>query len=145
MNHLRQESGADIAYGPWIKGQISDSSFVPRIRSYNKRDYRDNLIKALLTNWSIVPHTCLFRRSIVEPTFGGFPGTTWSAEDQFMFLRHPCRSKSRPLYLTVEVARTNDPGKITFQSMLNVPARSSECLLRSIPLMAKEKNAFLRY
>ena len=45
-----------------------------------------HFFKALLTNWSIVPHACLFRRSIVEKS-GGFPEHLFVAEDQFMFLR----------------------------------------------------------
>jgi hypothetical protein len=44
------------------------------------------LIKALLTNWSVVPHACLFRRSILEKA-GGFPEDIWVGEDQLLFLR----------------------------------------------------------
>jgi glycosyltransferase involved in cell wall biosynthesis len=45
-----------------------------------------DLIKALLTNWSVVPHACLFRRSILEKA-GGFPEDIWVGEDQLLFLR----------------------------------------------------------
>jgi glycosyltransferase involved in cell wall biosynthesis len=45
-----------------------------------------DLVRALLTNWSIVPHACLFRRSILEKV-GGFPEDIWVGEDQLLFLR----------------------------------------------------------
>jgi glycosyltransferase involved in cell wall biosynthesis len=45
-----------------------------------------DLVRALLTDWSIVPHACLFRRSIVERG-GGFPEDIWVGEDQLMFIR----------------------------------------------------------
>ncbi len=47
---------------------------------------KGDLIKALLTNWSVVPHACLFRRSILEKA-GGFPEDIWVGEDQLLFLR----------------------------------------------------------
>ena len=45
-----------------------------------------DLVRALLTKWSIVPHVCLFRRSILEKA-GGFPEDIWVGEDQLLFLR----------------------------------------------------------
>jgi hypothetical protein len=45
-----------------------------------------SLIKALLTNWSVVPHACLFRWSILD-RMGGFPEGIWVGEDQLLFLR----------------------------------------------------------
>ena len=109
-----QESGADIAYGPWIKGRISDSSFIPENQVLQQMGLpKDNLIKALLTNWSIVPHACLFRRSIVEK-ISGFPEELFGVEDQLMFLR--CLlAGARVVHSphTLELYRTNDPGKIT--------------------------------
>jgi glycosyltransferase involved in cell wall biosynthesis len=117
-----RESGADIAYGPWIKGRMSYSSFVPENQVLQQRGLpKDNLIKALLTNWSIVPHTCLFRRSIVEKV-GGFPEELFVAEDQLMFLRcllEGARVVHSPH--TLELYRTNNPGKITAS---NVAAKS---------------------
>ncbi len=47
---------------------------------------KGDLVRALLTNWSIVPHACLFRRSILERV-GGFPEDIWVGEDQLLFLR----------------------------------------------------------
>lgn len=45
-----------------------------------------DLLRALLTNWSVVPHACLFRRSILEKA-GGFPEDIWVGEDQLLFFR----------------------------------------------------------
>ncbi len=72
-----------------------------------------SLIKALLTNWSVVPHACLFRRSIVEK-IGGFAEESFGYEDQFMFLR--CLLAGALVVHTpgtLELYRTNNPGKLT--------------------------------
>lgn len=82
-----QDSGADIAYGPWIKGRFEQKCFIPESRVLQQRGLpKGDLLKALLTNWSIVPHACLFRRTIVEKA-GGFPEHLFVGEDQLMFLR----------------------------------------------------------
>ena len=82
-----QRSGADIAYSPWIKGQIEPSGFQPSDHVFQQWGMPNkNLIRALLTDWSIIPHACLFRRSIVQRV-GGFPEDLKVAEDQLMFLR----------------------------------------------------------
>lgn len=89
------KTGADIAYGPWCKG-----SFLPKCE--NGRELPDffakgpvlqssglpdgDLVRALLTNWSVIPHACLFRRSILEKA-AGFPEDIWVGEDQLLFLR----------------------------------------------------------
>jgi len=82
-----EESGADIAYGPWMKGRFSkDGLFRPDNHVLQQNGLpRGDLIRALLTDWSIVPHACLFRRSIVEKS-GGFPEHLFVGEDQLMFL-----------------------------------------------------------
>jgi glycosyltransferase involved in cell wall biosynthesis len=130
-----QESGADIAYGPWVKGRIvadepqhgawseeqgarseelgagseehgaggkergawsreqgSEAkkkrySFEPEGHVLQQKGLpQGDLIKELLTRWSVVPHACMFRRSIVEK-IGGFPDDMFVAEDQLVFLR----------------------------------------------------------
>jgi glycosyltransferase involved in cell wall biosynthesis len=105
-----QESGADIAYGPWVKGRIavveklqSEKAdtlkpatshpspvtwhFVPEGHVLQQKGLpQGDLIKELLTRWSVVPHACMFRRSIVEK-IGGFPDDMFVAEDQLVFLR----------------------------------------------------------
>jgi glycosyltransferase involved in cell wall biosynthesis len=115
-----QQTGADIAYGPWVKGYIMHHGAEPRLGEMALRQSGEHggqsrelgaqnkhtrysfhprgpvlqskglpsgdLIKQLLTRWSIVPHACLFRRSIVRSS-GGFPEDMYIAEDQLMFLR----------------------------------------------------------
>lgn len=108
-----QESGADIAYGPWVKGRIKEHgawsgekgagskesgvesgeargkrySFEPEGHVLQHRGLpQGDLIKELLTRWSIVPQACTFRRSILEKS-GGFPDDMFIAEDQLVFLR----------------------------------------------------------
>lgn len=109
-----QESGGDIAYGPWVKGCINSSGFTPENQVLQQRGLPEgDLIKALLTDWSIVPHACLFRRSMVE-RIGGFPEELYVAEDQLMFLR--CLLAGAKVVHspgTLELYRTNDAGKIT--------------------------------
>jgi hypothetical protein len=72
-----------------------------------------DLVRALLTNWSVVPHACLFRRSIVEK-IGGFPEDLFGTEDQMMFLR--CLLAGAKVVHspgTIEFYRVGDPSKIT--------------------------------
>jgi hypothetical protein len=73
-----------------------------------------DLVKALLTNWSIVPHACLFRRSILEKA-GSFPEDIWVGEDQLLFLR--CLLAGAKVVHTpgtmVYYRVGNDPGKLT--------------------------------
>lgn len=81
------QSGADIAYGPWAKGSISIHGFKAEDKVLQQHGLPSiDLVEALLTNWSIVPHACLFRRSIVDRV-GGFPEHSFGTEDQLMFLK----------------------------------------------------------
>jgi GT2 family glycosyltransferase len=142
------ESGADIAYGPWVKGRIVADE--PQHGAWSmerganseehgawsreqgsevkKKHYRfepeghvlqqkglpeGNLVKELLTRWSIVPQACMFRRSIVEKS-GGFPDDMFIAEDQLMFLR--CllgRAQVIHTPETIAFYRLGDAGKLT--------------------------------
>ena len=111
------ETGADIAYGPWVKGRFAPkqaqtvasgelsvasldsvdtryhlpatiySGFTPEGPVFQAKGLpKGDLLRALLTNWSVVPHACLFRRSILDRS-GGFPEDIWVGEDQLLFLR----------------------------------------------------------
>lgn len=122
------ETGADIAYGPWVKGRFAPqyeggeefsifnfqfSGFSAEGPVLQARGLpQGDLIKALLTNWSIVPHACLFRRSILEKA-GGFPEDIWVGEDQLLFLR--C------LLAGAKVVHT--PGTVVFYRVGNDPAK----------------------
>ena len=132
-----QESGADIAYGPWVKGRIavveklqSEKAdtlkpatshpspvtwhFVPEGHVLQQKGLPEgDLVKELLTRWSIVPQACMFRRSIVEKS-GGFPDDMFIAEDQLMFLR--CLLGGAQVIHTPETIafyRLGDAGKLT--------------------------------
>ena len=75
---------------------------------------KGDLVLALLTNWSVVPHACLFRRSILEKE-GGFPEDIWVGEDQLLFLR--CLLAGAKVTHTpgtmVYYRVGDDPGKLT--------------------------------
>jgi hypothetical protein len=138
------KTGADIAYGPWVKGrfepvkaqtvacgELSVASFYPENTRNPQPATRypgfhpegpvlqarglpeGDLVRALLTNWSVVPHACLFRRSILEMV-GGFPEDLFGTEDQLMFLR--CLLAGAKVVHspgTMEFYRVGDPSKIT--------------------------------
>ena len=135
------ETGADIAYGPWVKGRFlpaeklkhgkaetlemldprrstldaGPGNFVPEGPVLQARGLPEgDLVRALLTNWSVVPHACLFRRSILEKA-GGFPEDIWVGEDQLLFLR--CLLAGAKVVHTpktmVFYRVGNDPGKLT--------------------------------
>jgi glycosyltransferase involved in cell wall biosynthesis len=139
-----QETGADIAYGPWVKGYIKQHGAGPLARSADGSERsmgqgaqsgeqaggrysfepeghvlqqkglpKGDLVKELLTQWSIVPQACMFRRSILENS-GGFPDDMFIAEDQLVFLRcllAGARVVHTPQTLTFY--RLGDSGKLT--------------------------------
>jgi GT2 family glycosyltransferase len=171
------ETGADIAYGPWVKGRFvnlttedtesteeeavlslgkpsgaafsnpstselardSESTSLTRCMTALALDPRrstldsgpgnfvpegpvlqakglpdGNLVRALMANWSVIPHACLFRRSILQKA-GGFPEDIWVGEDQLLFLR--CLLAGAKVVHTPETMVFyrvgNDPGKLT--------------------------------
>jgi glycosyltransferase involved in cell wall biosynthesis len=85
MRALR-DTGSDIAIGPWQKGTFEEGKFLPFQHALQQRGLpKGSLVEALLSNWSLVPHCCLFRREIVERA-GGFPEDCFGTEDTFFFL-----------------------------------------------------------
>ena len=134
-----QESGAEIAYGPWVKGYMSEHgagplacsadgsersgeqraegkrySFEPEGHVLQQKGLpKGDLVKELLTRWSIVPQACMFRRSIIEKS-GRFPDDMFVAEDQLIFLR--CLLAGARVVHTPETLafyRLGDAGKLT--------------------------------
>ena len=84
---LLERTGADIAYGPWVKVRFSGGTCRPVNAVYQQKGLpKKPLVKALLTDWSIVPQACLFSRAIIEKV-GGFPEDLNTLEDQLFFLR----------------------------------------------------------
>ena len=118
-----EDSGGDIAYCPWVKGKIGSRSFIAENHVLQQRGLPDDdLTRALLTGWSIVPHAALFRRTIVEKA-GGFPEELVGTEDQLMFLR--CLLGGASVVHTpdtLELYRTGDTSKLTE----NPDAKSSQ-------------------
>lgn len=108
------KSGADIACGPWVKGRFTERGFEPVTTVLQQHGLPEGcLIKSLLTNWSIVPHACLFRRTIVQNA-GGFPEDLRIAEDQIMFLN--CLLAGAKVVHspgTLELYRVGEAGKLT--------------------------------
>ncbi len=82
-----KKSGADIALGPWVKGRFSGGSFKAENHALQQRGLPGgkNLIRPLLTDWSIVVHSCMFRRNILRAA-GGFDQSLFVGEDQLLFL-----------------------------------------------------------
>jgi glycosyltransferase involved in cell wall biosynthesis len=115
-------TGADIAYGPWVKGAFRGDWFYLENQVLQQRGLPQRcLIRALLSHWSIVPHAALFRRSIVEAC-NGFPEDLVVAEDQFMFLS--CLLLNAQVVHTpgtIEFYRTAAQGKITEANRWSLP------------------------
>lgn len=106
-----ESSGADIAYGPWVKGKFAADTFTPDDLFLQQHSLPAPacLIGALLNEWSVIPHAALFRRQIIEAA-GGFSEDLRIGEDQMMFLR--CLLKGAKLVHTPDTAvfyRTGNP------------------------------------
>ncbi|MEY3480400.1 MAG: hypothetical protein RIQ71_1175 [Verrucomicrobiota bacterium] len=132
-----QDTGSDIAYGPWVKGRMREYgagnmelgastnegehgagrkrySFEPEGHVLQQKGLpQGGLIKELLTRWSIVPQACMFRRSIIEKSCG-FPDDMFVAEDQLVFLRY-LLAGARVVHTpqTLAFYRLGDAGKLT--------------------------------
>ena len=110
-----ETTGADIAIGPWVQGRFCGNRFAAsnHVLQQHGLPPGENLVRALLSCWSFVPHSALFRRSIVEKA-GGFPEDLFAVEDQYMFLA--CLlAGARVVHTpeTIEFYRLGDDGKIT--------------------------------
>ena len=112
--NMLKKTGADIAVGPWIQGHFMGDQFLASNHVLQQHGLpKGDLIRALLSDWSVVPHSCLFRRSIVEKV-SGFPEDLFGAEDQMMFLN--CLLAGAGVVHTpgtIEFYRLGDGGKIT--------------------------------
>lgn len=100
-----KDLNADIAVAPWVKAHISPMNVIHTAYNTNKWPFqgyqyhvsrtdtvlqqsglpRASLVKALLCDWALVPHACLFRRSIVEKV-GGFREAYFGTEDTIFLL-----------------------------------------------------------
>ncbi|MCB1122020.1 MAG: glycosyltransferase family 2 protein [Verrucomicrobiae bacterium] len=134
-----ENAGSDIAYGPWIKGAISAGSFVPENQVLQQQGLPQggSLTYWLLSAWSVISHTALFHRRILEK-IGGFPEQFWGVEDQAVFLNsllHGATVSFAPDSLVLY--RTGNEGKLT-GSGLNNAMRFKEWI--SFLLYAREQS-----
>jgi hypothetical protein len=106
---VSKERGVESGEARGKRYSFEPEGHVLQQKGLPKRD----LIKELLTRWSIVPQACMFRRSIVEKS-GGFPDDMFIAEDQLMFLR--CLLGGAKVVHTpgtIAFYRLGDAGKLT--------------------------------
>ncbi|MGF1449416.1 MAG: glycosyltransferase family 2 protein [Opitutales bacterium] len=78
------QTGADVAYGPWTKVRIeadrlSGDGMVLQSRGLPRTT---DLAKALMTTWSVVLQSGLFRRATLEANGVRFPTDLFAGEDQ---------------------------------------------------------------
>lgn len=114
---ILEQKGADVAYAPWVKCYISDRAIVPTNHVLQQNGLPNiDLVRALLTNWSVVPICCLIRTSLARQV-GGFPPELRVGEDQLFFLRlllakaHVVHSPD-----TLVIYRADNPGKLSATS-----------------------------
>lgn len=109
-----EASGADVAYAPWLKCEISAQAIVPTNHVLQQVGLpHGNLVRALLTNWSVVPICCLIRTRLARQV-GGFPAELHGTEDQLFFLRL-LLAGARVVHSpgTLVVYRADNPGKLS--------------------------------
>jgi glycosyltransferase involved in cell wall biosynthesis len=109
-----EASGADVAYAPWLKCEISEQAIVPTNNVLQHQGLpHGNLVHALLTNWSVVPICCLIRTSLARQV-GGFPAELHGTEDQLFFLRL-LLAGAQVVHSpgTFVVYRADNPGKLS--------------------------------
>ena len=109
-----EASGADVAYAPWLKCEISAQAIAPTNHVLQQRGLpHGNLVRALLTNWSVVPICCLIRTRLARQV-GGFPGELHGVEDQLFFLRL-LLAGAQVVHSpgTLVVYRADNPGKLS--------------------------------
>jgi len=112
--HVLELSGADVAYAPWLKCEISAQSIFPTNHVLQHHGLpHGNIMRALLTNWSVVPICCLIRTRLARQV-GGFPVELHGTEDQLLFLRL-LLAGAQVVHSpgTLVVYRADNPGKLS--------------------------------
>lgn len=108
------QTGADVAYAPWLKCEISAQAIAPTSHVLQQHGLpQGNLVRALLTNWSVVPICCLIRTRLARQV-GGFPVELHGTEDQLFFLRL-LLAGAQVVHSpgTLVVYRADNPGKLS--------------------------------
>lgn len=81
-------SGADFAYGPWIRSRISEKQikFHGRILQAGPVPESKPMLEWFISGWSLVFQNCLFRRSVLEQA-GWYRTDLMPSEDSEYFVR----------------------------------------------------------
>lgn len=81
-----EQNSADIAISPWIKCHLQGGNAYPQTHVLQQKGLPAHLTKALISRWSIMLQSALFRRDLLEKV-GSFDTTYTVAEDQLFFLK----------------------------------------------------------
>ena len=113
-----EASQADIAYSPWLSCSISAKSIIPNNHVFQCYGLpKGDLVRVLLTNWSILPICSLVRTSLARQV-GGFLPDLRVGEDQLFFLRLLLAgAKAIHTPNTLVVYRANNADKISDSSV----------------------------
>lgn len=114
---MLEKSDADVVYSPWLKCEISARAIAPTNQVFQQHGLpRGNLVRALLSNWSVVPISCLIRTRLARQV-GGFPVDLRVGEDQLFFLRLLLQG-ARVIHSpgTLALYRVGNPGKLSSEA-----------------------------
>jgi glycosyltransferase involved in cell wall biosynthesis len=110
-----ERSGADVAVAPWIKCRLEGSRAYAETHVLQQNGLPRDLTRALVSRWTLMLQTALFRRSILAKTGGFDPSQDAIAvEDQLLFLK--CLLAGARIVHTPEclvVYRTEGANKLT--------------------------------
>ncbi|MFA5963288.1 MAG: glycosyltransferase family A protein [Sphingomonas sp.] len=81
-----EQSGADIAYGPWIKAWLADGRACYDGLVYQQRPVTSAPLDAFLRGWLLFVPCCVIRRTLLDRV-GGYPTATRTAEDLELIVR----------------------------------------------------------
>lgn len=86
--HALESTGADVAYGPWIKTQLEDDSCVtqPVVIQQQPLPEQPGLSDWVARGWVTVFQPCLFRRDLID-SLGGYREDLKPTEDSELLFR----------------------------------------------------------
>ncbi|CAN5556586.1 hypothetical protein BH10PSE14_BH10PSE14_30190 [soil metagenome] len=81
-----EQSGADIAYGPWIQARLADGAARYDGLVYQQGPVPCAPLDAFLRGWLLFVPCCVIRRTLLDRV-GGYPTATRTAEDLELIVR----------------------------------------------------------
>lgn len=110
-----ERSGADLAYGPWIRTEFRDRTIRfagPVLQSVEAPSWKP-LWEWALGNWCIILQTCLIRKAALDKV-GSFNTEIWNSEDTEYFIRI-MQAGARAIHTPESLVfyRTNSPDQLT--------------------------------